>query len=300
MKDVKNISMEKSEKYFQCQKCMKSLQSLRSLLRHKLTHESLSVQQEKKNSQRQKCPDCEKSFANKSCVLRHIHRIHNPIPIHKFKCHSCEVGFLRKDNLYKHLRNIHDQNVKPMNSNLKNCKFCDSNFAGKNDLWSHERLTHGFFRNSMNENIRLIGIIPKLKKCKNAQIKSKKINKPMQDRKENFTTEVAELKQKLIWALNIHKFMMNEKNNIVQEDTTAPILEDPIDLNDINRKFPCDMCDSTFYGMFQLETHIKKIHLKDPDDQTEQNHDEIDIAFDQEKMDKLTQLINELRADNIL
>ena len=46
--------------------------------------------------------------------------------------------------------------------------------------------------------------------------------------------------------------------------------------------------------------HVLQLNESQSVNHDAQNHDEIDTAFDQEKLAKLTQLINELRADNIL
>ena len=107
-----------------------------------------------------KCPNCEKSFSNKSNLKTHITSIHKKIKdyvcpfdecskkfsnntrlkLHikkhiPFSCSSCEKKFINNDLLKKHLKKHENHN----NQEYKfKCPFCNDDFMNENELKMHK------------------------------------------------------------------------------------------------------------------------------------------------------------------
>ena len=87
-------------------------------------------------SSRCQCEVCEKTFASKQVLHRHVQEIHgNPEPKHK--CPKCEAKFVREENMTSHMAAIHD-NCLP----LLKCEACEKVFRRRGTLNRHVREVH--------------------------------------------------------------------------------------------------------------------------------------------------------------
>ena len=79
------------------------------------------------------CSICEKKFAQKGGLEKHIERIHETVQPSKFKCSICNNNFSFKGDLKKHFENVHEL------KNLGKCLIC--NFKSF-DLKRHMKRVH--------------------------------------------------------------------------------------------------------------------------------------------------------------
>lgn len=54
-----------------------------------------------------KCSYCERAYANKGNLNRHVEEIHNKGNPKKFECHICHKSFRRKDYISFHIETVH-------------------------------------------------------------------------------------------------------------------------------------------------------------------------------------------------
>lgn len=47
-------------------------------------------------------PGCNKELANKTCLKKHMYRLHCPERVYPFRCSECSQGFERKRQLQQH------------------------------------------------------------------------------------------------------------------------------------------------------------------------------------------------------
>jgi len=88
------------------------------------------------------CPHCDKVYANKGGLQRHI-VIHDAPEGKPFPCKWCNLKFARKDTLTNHVKK-HHSNVTPEAPQGKpfKCDLCNSHFARKDTLINHVKKNH--------------------------------------------------------------------------------------------------------------------------------------------------------------
>eukprot|EP00092_Neocalanus_flemingeri_P014331 GFUD01015455.1.p1 GENE.GFUD01015455.1~~GFUD01015455.1.p1 ORF type:complete len:466 (+),score=101.55 GFUD01015455.1:44-1441(+) len=75
-----------------------------------------------------RCNQCELTFADRGCLMKHIHNQH---PEHfGFCCDQCPKKYSRKKRLLEHIQVVHE--MKPIN-----CPFCDNIFRSKSSVRRH-------------------------------------------------------------------------------------------------------------------------------------------------------------------
>ena len=89
------------------------------------------------------CPHCDKSFAKKSGVDRHVTTVHKKLK--NFACSVCDKAFGEKAQLTKHIP-IHSNPANSLNQPEKKfkCSECDKSFAKKDWLKLHDGLFFAF------------------------------------------------------------------------------------------------------------------------------------------------------------
>ena len=78
-----------------------------------------------------KCQTCEKKFASKRNLRRHVRRIHENQTMHE--CGICEKKYTLQENLRRHIRHIHTKEA------MHNCGICHKKFARKIHKQMHLR-----------------------------------------------------------------------------------------------------------------------------------------------------------------
>ena len=78
-----------------------------------------------------KCQTCEKKFASKKNLRRHVRHIHENQTIHE--CGICEKKFTLKTNLRQHVRHVHEKKKN------HECGICKKKFARKSNKEKHLR-----------------------------------------------------------------------------------------------------------------------------------------------------------------
>ena len=112
---------------FKCEfeNCQRSYQSSKALRLHvKSVHEGVSYD----------CDQCDKSFAQKGDLKRHVEIVH--MNMKNFKCDECDQSFGQKAHLESHISTVH-RNEK----NFK-CDTCGKSFGLKQNLNKHIRNVH--------------------------------------------------------------------------------------------------------------------------------------------------------------
>ena len=114
----------KEVKLFVCPICEKTFTQRSHLMRHSLCHTG---------EKPFRCKECGKGFTQKSTCLRHERSHTGELP---YMCAECGNGFAQKSGLQKH-RLIHS-GEKPYK-----CRFCDDRFTQKTTCQRHERIHTG-------------------------------------------------------------------------------------------------------------------------------------------------------------
>ncbi|XP_046407550.1 zinc finger protein 271-like [Ischnura elegans] len=105
-------------KPYSCSECEKSFSQKSNLVRHIRAHTS---------DKRYSCHQCEKSFSRKGNLVRHI-RTH--AADERYSCHQCEKSFSQKGNLVRHIR-VHTSDKR------YSCHQCEKSFSQKGHLVCH-------------------------------------------------------------------------------------------------------------------------------------------------------------------
>ena len=111
---------------FNCQTCEKKFASKKNLRRH--------VRHIHENQTTHECGICEKKFTLKSNLRRHVRHVHETKAIHE--CDICNQKFTSKKILRRHVRQVHEKQT------MHECGICNKKFASKKNLRQHVRHVH--------------------------------------------------------------------------------------------------------------------------------------------------------------
>ena len=75
---------------------------------------------------------CEKQFAQRDAVQKHISEVHEVYK--RFQCFKCSAKFTTKNDCKNHIRDIHKTFYK--------CQFCNETFTGKSAFQIHANCVH--------------------------------------------------------------------------------------------------------------------------------------------------------------
>ena len=110
---------------FKCKQCDFTTKTHKTLKRHKRDiHEDLTKHEEVLIPKTFYCEKCEKIFAQKANLTRHLEAVHLKLT---YKCEQCDKKFTQEDNLKTHVRSKHDSVQKT-----------DSKITYKLELTDHE------------------------------------------------------------------------------------------------------------------------------------------------------------------
>ena len=90
--------------------------------------DDFDLNQEVPNKVRYNCEKCDKSYALKGDLKKHIKSVHDNV---RYNCDKCDKIFSQKGHLKTHIKSIHDK-VRDYN-----CDRCEKSFSQKGDLNKH-------------------------------------------------------------------------------------------------------------------------------------------------------------------
>ena len=102
------------------------------------------------------CKICDRKFAEKQTLQKHISTFHGEMP---YSCENCDASFANKNKLNRHLASVHEEK-KPYV-----CKICDTIYAEKQNLKKHIKTVHSdilplnFGKDAINELIKTGAIV---------------------------------------------------------------------------------------------------------------------------------------------
>ena len=91
-----------------------------------------------------KCPECDKTFSDNSCVKRHMQNIHMKATTElsfnfkKSRCPVCDKTFSDNYGMKRHMK-VHEKN-KDMPSEKVVCKVCDKVFNSEKNMYEHLKI----------------------------------------------------------------------------------------------------------------------------------------------------------------
>ncbi|KAG5683243.1 hypothetical protein PVAND_012536 [Polypedilum vanderplanki] len=116
----KHLDTHSTEKPYQCKYCDQFFKTQRSLKFHTVCYHQPEV--------KVKCPQCDKSFVNKSYLKMHM-LYHTGEK--NFTCVICSSKYYKSSHLKRHIQNVH------LKLRLLKCDYCASDFVRKETYKSH-------------------------------------------------------------------------------------------------------------------------------------------------------------------
>ena len=138
-------------------------------LKRNQMEEAKNVVVENVEGEGEKCLYCDKTFARKDNMYKHIRNVHDSTPElrkGKYECDDCKKTFIRKYDLYDHLRSIHGTEPDKTKKN-HDCEWCKHSFEGyvkRKPMLIGEKevvicnVCLGIYRNSIGAKTALCGI----------------------------------------------------------------------------------------------------------------------------------------------
>ncbi|KAL5278019.1 hypothetical protein ACFFRR_002956 [Megaselia abdita] len=203
------IEPPKKDQTEKCKECQKDFANKRNLRKHLKTHG--------KRERSFQCGFCEKAFLSKSHLIIHSESHSN----FTFSCDICGKSFYRKEGLKQHIKKHLDQTIK--------CDVCSKQFSTSSDLKVHMR----FHNNEFPYQCDLCPEKFVIKGNYNYHLK--------QHNRENFKCSICSVEISLASAFRRHIFIHTGK------------------------PFPCpvETCNSSFSVKSLLTNHMKNKHDRD-------------------------------------
>jgi len=135
---TQEIAINPETNKYKCSECDKEYARKDSLRRH--------IWNEHTDGKKHDCLICNKTFARQDGLKRHIKEIHNKDESTVFNCDLCSKTFPRKNALIRHIKEIHNKDE----ATVFNCDLCSKTFSRKNALVRHIKTVHNNCRYQCN------------------------------------------------------------------------------------------------------------------------------------------------------
>ena len=199
------------------------------------------------------CDSCEKCFAKKSKLDRHINGVHKGIKNHR--CLVCDHKFFQYSNLKQHMLRVHEK--------LKNyiCDLCDKSFFHSPSLRRHYKKVHKIQKLvAENRSFEKDGIsqITDQKILNNEELSSS-----VNDSKK-YKCELCVKYFSYLPSLNRHFKKVHKNEKLVAKNDAHPsdqkIEKHMKSVHVGQKRHKCDSCSKSFDGIHELRRHIKSAH----------------------------------------
>ena len=254
------------ERLFECAKCQKKYKSYAGLKKHVFSH----------GAEKKYVCHCGKKFYNPESLTHH-EKLHSNI--RPFACDQCSKAFVMRATLKKHIKRVHEE-VKKVDISKKPyvCE-CGKRFAVESYLTIHIACYHSDVKPHACH------LCPK--RFSKRFMLNKHVKKehpgslPQKNDVPKQTIPCEECGKKFIsnYHLNCHikRFHPNEDKSDVESEKPSTFvchcgkefsqeryLKCHLVVHDEVRPYKCDVCDKSFPKLFQLNRHVKHVHMKTP------------------------------------
>ncbi|XP_054728998.1 zinc finger protein ZFP2-like [Anastrepha obliqua] len=214
-----------------------------------------------------KCEQCSHSFAHKIALDAHRRKVHEG-SMRPFQCDRCEKSYTCIGGLYKHIKEIHEAEVRSYSCNIPGCDRVYTSFIA---MQKHKRLKHSdtpcvkiYVCEQCGATFNQSGNLKYHRRSKHPT----DAEQAAQDQlKERFECDVC---KKLFHSrytlkyhtLQLHTNEMKYECNVCDRRMAKKFMLDKHMLVHSTDKMPCEHCGKGFVRKFELEAHVRIVHMK--------------------------------------